>query len=418
MTKSSRRIDDDRRSSVAGGRKDEVRQTARSIATVTGILIILGSAALFSATSTPLASEGEFPYSAILKHLAFLAAGIAIATFISAVLPNLPGQTIKSFIYLAFILNALLLAACFSPIGVSINGASRWVNLGGVVFQPSEFLKVTLVLLIAAVLIDGGRRPLRSFRSERGDVFTLRRDRVILAWAYIAIFISVALVVIQPDLGTSSIVFGTALAALFLAGVPPVSIMKFILVLILMAGLGLLAFPKKYHYAMERIRTHFNPTEDVSGDAYQITQSLAAISQAGLWGRGYMRSLQKMNRLPLHDRDFIFAVWVEETGVFGGLLVLCLFLYFAFLCLRISMMLPYGFESVAICALGFNLALQAIINISTNVGALPVSGMTLPFFSSGGTSILVSMMIFGLIMGLTQRKLPSAAKASQAANKG
>ncbi len=197
-----------------------------------------------------------------------------------------------------------------------------------------------------------------------------------------------------------------------LAGVPLKSLGKFFLVLILFAAVGLLVFPKKYQYAFERVRTHFYPTEDVTGDAYQITQSLGAISQAGILGRGYMRSLQKMNRLPLHDRDFIFAVWVEETGLAGGLAVISLFLYFAFLCLRASMLLPYGFESVAVVGLGFNLALQAVINISTNVGALPVSGMTLPFFSSGGTSAIVSMLIFGIIMGLIQRKLPRAQKRS------
>ncbi len=412
MTQSSRLIDENRRKTIEAGNKVEVRKAARSLAAATGMLIILGAMALFSATSTPLASQGEFPYSAILKHLGFLAAGAILAMFVAAALPRLSDSAVKYFIYLFFLINAALLVACFTPLGVEINGAKRWVNLAGVVFQPSEFLKITVVLLIAAVLIEGGRRAFRSFRSERGDVFTLRRDRIVLAWAYAAVLFSVGLVAIQPDLGTSSIILTTALATLLLAGVPLKSLGKFFLVLILFAAVGLLVFPKKYQYAFERVRTHFYPTEDVTGDAYQITQSLGAISQAGILGRGYMRSLQKMNRLPLHDRDFIFAVWVEETGLAGGLAVISLFLYFAFLCLRASMLLPYGFESVAVVGLGFNLALQAVINISTNVGALPVSGMTLPFFSSGGTSAIVSMLIFGIIMGLIQRKLPRAQKRS------
>jgi cell division protein FtsW len=329
-----------------------------------------------------------------------------LAAAAAAALPRMSDIAIKVTVILAFLANIAMLAAVrFTPLGPTIFGARRWIDIAGVRFQPSEFLKVTLVLLIAAMLLEGGKRAYGNFRTERGEVLTFRRDRLSLAWAYLAILASVGLVVIQPDLGTSFIVFATSLATLLLAGVPFKGLFKFVLFIILLGTLGYFLAPQKYQYALERIHTHFHPTEDISDEGYQITQSMGAISQAGMFGRGYMHSLQKMNRLPLQDRDFIYAVWVEETGMIGGLLVVALFLYFAFLCLRISMLLPYGFESVAVFGLGFNLALQALINVSTNVGALPVSGMTLPFFSSGGTSIMVSTFIVGLILGLVQRKL-------------
>jgi cell division protein FtsW len=409
MTQRSRSIDSDRSKSLVAKRREEVRQYARQLCGVTMFLIVLGALALFSATSSPLASEGHFPYSSILKHLGFLCAGLLLAAGVAAALPRISGLTIKVIVNIAFLVNLALLAAVrFTPLGPEIFGARRWIDLGGMRFQPSEFLKITLVLLIATVLLEGGKRAFGSFRTDRGKMLTFRRDRLSLAWAYFAVFASVGLVVIQPDLGTSSIVLATSLAAMLLAGVSPKSIVKFFLFLIICGIIGYLIMPQKYQYAIERVKTHFNPTKDVSDEGYQITQSMVAISQAGMFGRGYMHSLQKMNRLPLQDRDFIFAVWVEETGLIGGLLVVMLFLYFAFLCLRISLLLPYGFESVAVFGLGFNLALQAIINVSTNVGALPVSGMTLPFFSSGGTSIVVSLFIVGLILGLVQRKLGGA----------
>ena len=240
---------------------------------------------------------------------------------------------------------------------------------------------------------------------------TIRRDRLQLIWILLAVITCLGLVAAQPDLGTTAIVFAASIVTMFLVGVPLRGFVTFAVLLVALLGAGYLFEPEKYAYGFERIYTAFHPMEDPSDEGYQIVQSMGAVSSGGLTGRGYMKSEQKMNRLPFQDRDFIFAIWVEETGLLGGLLVVGLFLYLALMCLRISVLLPFCFESVAIFALGFNLALQAIINVATNVGALPVSGLTLPFFSSGGTSILVSLLIIGTILGLIRRKLPAPSGA-------
>mgnify|MGYP005665811001 CR=1 FL=1 len=215
--------------------------------------------------------------------------------------------------------------------------------------------------------------------------------------------LSVILTAAQPDLGTSALLLAGSFAVLALAGVSVRTLLKLLLGLILIAALGFVVAPGKYHYAAQRLLTMLHPSRDVSGSGFQITQSLVGISQGGLFGRGYMQSQQKVARLPLADRDFIFAVWVEEMGLVGGALVMALFLYLLLLCWRAAMALPFGFESVSVFSLGFVLTLQALVNIATNVGVLPVSGLTLPFFSSGGSSLMVSLLMIAVVLGLLQR---------------
>jgi len=412
MTISSQHIARSRTKSLVRQRREELRQLARQVLAVTGILLILGLLALFSASTAPLAARGLYPYSTVLKQLGFIAAGLAAAWLCSFAFARLSYPAIKAVVALGFLGNlALLVLVRFTPLGPEIYGARRWLRLGMVQFQPAELLKLTLVLAIAAVLLTAaaGKRskPFASFRTERGELMTIRRDRLHLAWAYLGVLLSLGLVAIQPDLGTTAVMLATAFVVLLLVGVPLKSLAKFGLVIVLLGAGGYFLAPAKYQYALERIYTVFHPLENVTDESYQITQSLGAVSQGGVFGRGYMHSQQKMNRLPLQDRDFIFAVWVEETGLLGALLVVGLFLFLPFICLRISSLLPFGFESVAVFGLGFSLALQAMVNVGTNAGVLPVSGLTLPFFSSGGTSIIVSLVMVGTILGLVRRNLPA-----------
>jgi len=414
MTQSSRTIEKHRRKSQVQKRQEELRHYSRHILIVTAALLVLGILALFSASTAPLAARGLFPYSTVLKQVMFIGISLLLAGFIgAAVLPKLSERALKVLVQAAFAFSILmLLAVLFTPLGQEVNGALRWLRIGPVQFQPSEFLKVTLVLFISSLLLTAGSNKMfTSFRTERGELMTIRRDRIQLIWVLLAVILCLGLVAAQPDLGTTAIVFAASIVTMFLVGVPARGFLTFAVLLVVLLGVGYLLKPQKYAYGFERIYTAFHPMEDITDEGYQIVQSMGAVSSGGLLGRGYMRSEQKMNRLPFQDRDFIFAIWVEETGLLGGLLVVGLFLYLAFLCLRVSVMLPFCFESVAIFALGFILSLQAIINVATNVGVLPVSGLTLPFFSSGGTSMLVSLLIIGTILGLIRRKLPAPSGA-------
>jgi len=402
-----------RRKSLVATRREDIEQMKLHLLVVTGVLLVLGLVALFSASTAPLAAAGRYPYSIILRQCAFIAAGLVLMGLTArAFLPPMSDAMLKFSSRVAFVLTlVLLLAVNFTPLGPEINGAHRWIRLGGFQFQPAEFLKITTILFIAAVLLGPkARQAFTTFRTEQGKTLTVPRNRLRMAFVYFGCVAALGLVVIQPDLGSTGIVLFVMLATLTLTGVPMRSILKFLLVLVMLGAAGYFVAPQKYSYAVERIATALDPMSDVSGSGYQIVQSLGAINKGGLLGRGYMNSLQKMNRLPLQDRDFIFAVWVEEMGMVGGLLVIGLFLYFAFLTLRISTLLPFSFESVVVVALGFTVSFQALINIATNVGVLPVSGLTLPFFSSGGTSMIVSLLSVGIILGLVNRQLRRASR--------
>jgi cell division protein FtsW len=402
-----------RRKSLVSTRREELQQMMFHLLVVTGVLLVLGLIALFSASTAPLAAAGRYPYSVVLRQCGFIAIGLVLMGLMARVfIPPMPDSVLKFACRLAFLINLLLLVAVnFTPLGPEINGAHRWLKLGGFQFQPSEFLKITAVLFIAAVLLGPkAQKAFTTFRTERGNTMTIPRNRLRMAFVYLGCLASLGLVVIQPDLGSTAIILVVILATLMLIGVPVKSILKFLLVLVFLGAAGYFVAPQKYFYAIERITTAMDPMSDVSDSGYQIVQSLGAINKGGLLGRGYMNSLQKMNRLPLQDRDFIFAVWVEEMGMIGGLLVICLFLYFAFIALRLSTLLPFSFEAVGVVALGFTVSFQALINVATNVGVLPVSGLTLPFFSSGGTSMIVSLLIVGIMLGLVNRQLRQASR--------
>jgi len=281
--------------------------------------------------------------------------------------------------------------------------------VGTLQFQPAEFLKLTLILFIAAALVPPDNRGLMTTRQDNGRYTTTRRRSLRPVGVALLILFCIALTALQPDLGTTALLLTGSLGVMAVAGVPWRTLLKFLLILVLIAGLGLLIAPGRYQYALERVQTMLHPGKDVSGSGFQLMQSLVGVSQGGLLGRGYMRGQQKMNRLPLADRDFIFAVWVEEMGLVGGAFIVILFLYLLALCWRAAAILPFGFESVTVFSLGFVLTLQALVNVGTNVGVLPVSGLTLPFFSSGGSSLMVSLLMVGVVLGLLQRARVQAA---------
>ena len=405
-----------RRRKLIARRADELAHCSRQIFVVTMVLLALGMAALFSASTGSRAAGTEFPYWVILRQLLFTAIGVGLLLFTwLTALPKLSSQALKLLVALALITNLVLLICVFiPPFGVEAGGAYRWLRIGGLQFQPAEFLKLTLILFIATALVPPGSRQLVTTRQSDGRYRTTRRKGLRPAGVIALILLCIILTAIQPDLGTTALLLTGSFAVLALAGVSWRALVGAFLVLLLIGGLGLLVAPQKYQYAAQRLLTMLHPSRDVSGPGYQITQSLVGISQGGLLGRGYMQSQQKLGRLPLADRDFIFAVWVEEMGLLSGALVLGLFLYLLFLCWRAAALLPFGFEGVAVFSLGFVLSLQAAVNIGTNVGLLPVSGLTLPFFSSGGSSLLVSLLMVAVVLGLLQRARAVATKAESA----
>ncbi len=373
-------------------------------------LLIVGHLALFSASTGELTSAGKFPYSTILKQLAFTGIGILVALLLGYVLlPRLKDATLSAWVGASFLLSlAFTLLTLISGLGSESYGASRWLNLFGLRFQPSEFLKPALILFLTASLLRLEKSgALVHLKNARGDISTQKRGNLPVIGLYAVILFSVAVIMLQPHLGMAGLIFTSSIITLWLIGVPTRSILKLLLVMAIVGGLSYFVIPEKFQYAGKRISAFIDPMKDVSGEGYQIVQSMGAISEAGFFGKGYMRGLQKYGRLPLADRDFIFAIWTEETGLVGAGFVVFLFLALLFFGIRLSALLPFGFESVSISALTFLLVLQAILNISSNVAILPISGLTLPFFSYGGSSIIASLAIVGTVLGLAKRVMKS-----------
>jgi len=177
-------------------------------------------------------------------------------------------------------------------------------------------------------------------------------------------------------------------------------------VLLFLAGLCaivLLAFavvPDKFGYVSNRLSTWVHPMDNVNDASYQLTESRIAVLNGMFWGTGFGKGDQKMNRMPFSTNDFIYPVMVEELGSIGGVVIISLFLFMAFAAMKLSQHLKDPFKRTAVAALGFTICFQAFVNIGTTLGTLPVSGLTLPFFSAGGASLVTCLAAVGIMAGL------------------
>nr|MDQ3024276.1 FtsW/RodA/SpoVE family cell cycle protein [bacterium] len=410
-------------------------------------------------------------YRDFIEHLAFSAAGLAVVVLTCYIVERFsPSRRwLRIAIPIAFGVSLLLvLLVRVSPLGVSDFGARRWLNLGFVTFQPSELLKVSIVLYLGQLLCWWRRMPkdgtvgwtFRSARNRgsedprhyRSDSPTYYRDswktslelaqhseseklstlerllkpgkHGLLGWlridgrpswpnlpklCFLIILLAMGLTAIQPDLGTTGLILGVSVLTCILAGVRARDIMVLAAILIGLGGLLLIAAPGSYNYADKRIDTYVkllrNQEVDDNDAGYQITQGRGAVVVGGLIGKGFLNSEQKMNRLPLSTKDFIYPVIVEELGSIGGVAVMALFLYLAYCGIMLGLASGDPFNQTVIPALGLAVTLQALVNIGTTLGTLPLSGLPLPFLSNGGTSLLVSIFSIGIMYALARAEM-------------
>lgn len=407
------------------------------------VALLLAAAGLIASFSTTvfLNIALERPaYAGFWRHAHFLAAGavLAVAAVILITWLAPARRWLRYLIPAAFYLSLILVALVqVEGLGMEVNGARRFLNLGFVQFQPSELLKVSLVLYLGQLLcwwrrprgaeagpgvgsaaipqaarltdvehggpsgipLRRGSRPFRLLRDDR-PVWPELPKRCVLI-----VLLAFGLTAVQPDLGSAAIILGCSFLTFILAGVDWRRLLTFALLLVLAGSLGLglmrLVDADRYAYAMERVTTWAtsitSPALNEDGSAYQLTQARGALAAGGLSGRGFLNSDQKMNRLPLSTNDFVFPVLVEELGYVGGLGVILLFLVLGWVGVRLSLCCRDAFNRTVIAALVFTLCLQAFVNIGVTIGTLPLSGLTLPFFSAGGTSLIVSVLAIGLM---------------------
>lgn len=261
-------------------------------------------------------------------------------------------------------------------------GAQRWINLGFIQLQPSEFMKIAVVLALA-----------KYFNSA--SLVDMKQIRFLLP-AMLLIIAPVCLVLLQPDLGTSLMIVMAGLAMFFLAGAP--------IWMFLVGGGGVVAalpvaWTFMHDYQKARVLTFFDPESDPLGAGYHIIQSKIALGSGGIEGKGFLEGTQsRLNFLPEKQTDFIFTLWAEEWGFMGGAFLLVIVgLMFAY-GLWISMKCHYAFGRLLAMGLMVNFSLYVFINIGMVMGLLPVVGAPLPLVSYGGTSMLAALIGFGLIL--------------------
>ncbi|RKO68170.1 putative lipid II flippase FtsW [Desulfofundulus salinus] len=284
---------------------------------------------------------------------------------------------------------ALLIAVLIPGVGVSKLGAQRWLNLGPLSFQPSEFAKLCLVVFTAYGL---SRRPERITNFRRGML------------PYLVIMgLAAGLILMQPDLGTAVTLAGTIVLMLFAAGASLVHLgaLGFL-------GTGALALAIWMEpYRLRRFLAFLDPEKDPSGSGWHILNSLMSLGSGGLLGTGLGQGRHsKFLYLPERQTDFIFAVIGEELGFIGACLVILLFILFIWRGLKVAITSPDPFGSLLAAGIVSGVGIQAIINIGVVTSSLPVTGITLPFISFGGTSLVFTLLGVGVLLNISRYSAP------------
>ena len=278
----------------------------------------------------------------------------------------------------------LLMLAKIPGFNFSSGGAARWIRLGPILFQPSELAKLAVIVYIAA-WADKKGHDLNNF------LFGLLPSLVIVG-------LFAALILIEPDFGTMMVLLSTAVILLFVAGIN----WRYFFWTIIVGALALFAFVKFEPYRARRLTTFLDPGSDAQGIGYQINQALLAIGSGSWFGYGYGLSRQKYNYLPQAMTDSVFAVLSEELGFFRELVVLGLFTALALRGFKIAKNAPDFFGKMLATGIVSVITLQALINIAAIIGLLPLTGIPLPFFSYGSTSLLVTLASLGIVLNISK----------------
>ena len=347
-------------------------------------LVSIGTVMVFSATIAGGNQTQDINFDHLLRHLMHLGAG-AIVLWAGASI-RIGWLERMNKVYLLFGM-LLFLALVFTGLGVEVNGSSRWINLGGIRLQPSEFVKIAAVIYLADYL---ARR--------KDDLHLFRVGVINPGWVAGAIGL---LLLLQPDFGATVVILATAAIMMLLAGVRVSHLVISISVVTGLMALILWMEP----YRVVRLLSYRDPWADPFGSGFQLVQSLIAVGRGEWFGTGLGSSIQKLSYLPHAGNDFLIAIIGEELGAIGIFCVLSLFAMLLFLALVIGQRaLARGqrFSGFLAQGTGVILALQAAVHTGVNTGLLPTKGLTLPMMSYGGSSMLSSMGAIGLLFAISR----------------
>jgi cell division protein FtsW len=341
-------------------------------------MLACGLIALYSASAIHADQLHSDPWFFMKRQVLFTGAGLGLM----AILSRVDYKRYREWIWWILALTGILLVAVlFMP---SHAGVKRWIRFGGIGIQPAEFAKITVVLFLADYL-DRKRSKIDSLR--HGVVAPLAVVGVLLV-----------LMGLAPDLGTPSLVLAVSLVMLFIGGSRWKHLGATVLAAVALIGVELMRLP----YRRARLFSFLDPFADQTGAGYQLSQALLAVGSGGLFGQGPGASKMKLLYLPAPHTDFIFPIVCEEVGFAGALFVLGLFAAFVVRGMKIAKRAPDLYGALLAAGLSVLVALQAFFNIAMSVGLLPTKGLPLPFFSYGGSSMLVSLAAVGILLNISR----------------
>ena len=349
--------------------------------TVTTILVFIGLVMIFSASAVMAKERYGSAYEFLLKQLVWAVAGVAVMVIFMMV--DYKRLQHPALIFTQLGLTTLCLIAVFFL--DRAHGTHRWFHLGPVSFQPSEFAKPAIIFFLAWFLHD----KIKAMDDWRNTLIP----------AIVPTTVFLALIVFQPDLGTSIACAGITACVLFVAGIR----LRYFGYAIAASILPLYFLIFHVAYRKDRILAFLNPYSDPQGRGFHMIQSLIAVSTGGVTGLGLMEGKQKLFYLPEPHTDFIFAVTAEELGLVGALAVIILFAIFLWRGTRAALRTQDNFGRFLAVGITSMIVLQAFINISVVLGLMPTKGIPLPFVSYGGSSLFVTLACVGVLLNITKQ---------------
>ena len=336
-----------------------------SILIIVYILVFIGILMIFSASSVQAQILNNSSTHFLKKQCIY----VFLGTIALIIVSNIDYRIYKKNVFLIYFINIVLLVLTLSPLGVTINDAQRWIGVGSFTLQTSDFTKIAMIIT-TAFFID----------KYREKISTL--DKLFVSVC--ALVLPLLLIIKQPSFSAMSMF--VILRGLLVGG-----ILAFILILIA-------------PYRMKRLTTYLNPFSDPNGAGWQIINSFYAISSGGILGRGFGKSTQKYFYISQPQNDFIFAVIAEELGLIRSMLIILLYVVLIFKIFRLSLDIDDIFAKMLVLGIALQTGVQVVLNIGVATGLLPNTGVGLPFISYGGTSVVMFLIMFGILLNVSKHR--------------
>ena len=345
------------------------------------LLAVFGIIMIYSASNIWALYKFNDAFKFVKHQGLFFIIGLFLLVFISKIKYTRYYEKANTILFLVLI---LLILVIIPGIGTVRNGSRSWFGIGSFGLQPSEAAKIALIIFTSKYLVNN-ERNLKDIKKGLLPILGI-------------IFLVFGLIMLQPDFGTGVIIVISTIGLLFIGGVN----FKFFIRLGILGIIGVVVLILIAPYRLERILSFLNPWNDPLGSGFQIIQSLYAIGPGGLFGYGFLNSRQKHFYLPEPQTDFIFSIISEEFGFMGVLIVTSLFLIVIIRGFKIARKSDELFGKYLAFGITFQIAFQAILNLMVVVGLIPVTGVTLPFLSYGGSSLLITLCSIGILLNISR----------------